>query len=141
MACMPDESLPLTDLKELGREVLADGPTSALPCNLPDHWLRRIARDLDACWPDSEPVEEHSLYMSGPLALVLHLLLGKTGQSTAAVSFEQLERYFKEYRQEVNFELISRVTNVSVEPATLASIFEGRTVTVKLDQDWEPEEN
>jgi hypothetical protein len=30
---------------------------------------------------------------------------------------------------------------VSVEPATLASIFEGRTVTVKLDQDWEPEEN
>jgi hypothetical protein len=140
---MPDESIPLTDLKELGLEVLANSPSGALPCNLPDHWLRRIARDLDACSPDEEPVEEHSLYMVGPLALVLHLLFGKTGQASAAVSvsFEQLERYFKEYRLEVNFELISRLTNVSVEPATLATIFEGRTVTVSLDQDWEPEEN
>ncbi len=49
--------------------------------------------------------------------------------------------FFVQYRLEVNFELISRLTNVSVEPATLASIFEGRTVTVSLDQDWEPEEN
>jgi hypothetical protein len=43
--------------------------------------------------------------------------------------------YFNEYRLEVNFELISRVTNISVEPATLASIFEGRNATVTLGPD------
>ena len=135
---MAFENPPITDLPELSREVLAMGPEAALPCNLSEHWLRSIARDLDACWAESELVEEPSLYTAGPLALVLHLLLGKSGGSSSTVSFERLERYFQEYRIEVNLELISRSTNVNVEPATLASIFEGRSVEVALSAGWEP---
>lgn len=132
------ESIPLTDLTELAREVLDQGPASALPCNLPDHWLRMIARDLDACWEETEQPEEASLYTAGPLALVLHLLLGKSNQASGTVTFEMLDRYFREYRLEVNLELISRSTNVTVAPATLETIFEGRSVEASLSPDWEP---
>jgi len=135
---MAIESLPITDLAELSREVLASSPDSALPCNLPGHWLTLIARDLDACWAEAEEVAEPSLYTAGPLALVLHLLLGKSGGTSGVVTFEMLDRYFKEYRLEVNLELISRSTNISVEPATLQSIFEGRSVAVSLSPGWEP---
>ena len=135
---MADASLPLTDLSELSRDILVKEPSGALPCNLPLHWLQRIARDLDACWEDSEPAEEHAVYTAGPLALVLHLLLGKAGTSSGTVSFEDLDRYFREFRIEVHLELISRLTNVSAEPANLASIFERQALTVSLVPDWDP---
>ena len=135
---MANESLPVTDLAELARDVLEKGPDCALPCNLPDHWLTLIARDLDACWEEAEEAAEPSVYMAGPLALVLHLLLAKSGGVSGTVTFELLERYFKEFRLEVNLELISRSTNVSVEPATLATIFQDRSVAVSLSPNWEP---
>lgn len=132
-----NEPLPLTDLSELAREVLSGPAARALPVNLPDQWLRRIARDLDACANESEDEQAPSVYTAGPLAIVLHLLLGKSGESAGSVTFDQLERYFRELRLEVNLELISRFTNVAVEPATLNSIFEGRSVSVSLAPGWE----
>ena len=134
-----NDPLPLTDLSELARDVLNGPAAQALPANLPDQWLKRIARDLDACANESEEEAEPAVYTAGPLAIVLHLLLGKNSQeSTGGVSFEQLERYLRELRLEVNLELISRSTNVAVEPATLESIFEGRSLTVSLIPGWQP---
>jgi hypothetical protein len=50
---------------------------------------------------------------------------------------EKLEQCFRELRLEVNLELISRFTNVTVEPATLESIFEGRSLTVFPVPGWQ----
>lgn len=36
-----------SDLLQLKREVLDQGPEAALPCNLPDKWLCLLARDLE----------------------------------------------------------------------------------------------
>ncbi len=132
------EPLELTDLSKLASEVLNLPAEHSLPGNLPDHWLRRIARDLDACANEAEEDTEPSVYTAGPLAIVLRLLLGKSGDSSGVVTFDQLERYFRELRLEVNLELISRVTNIAVDAAGLDSIFEGRSVSVSLPPERQP---
>ncbi len=130
--------LAVTDLGELADEVLNLPANQSLPVNLPDHWLRRIARDLDACANEDDDDPEPSVYTAGPLAIVLRLLLGKNGGSPGVVTFEQLERYFRELRLEVHLELISRFTNIAVDAAGLDSIFEGRSVTVSLPSERQP---
>ncbi len=132
------EPLALTDLSELAAEVLNLSASQSLPVNLPDHWLRRIARDLDACANEDEDDPEPSVYMAGPLAIVLRLLLGKNSESPGVVTFDQLERYFRELRLEVHLELISRFTNIAVDAAGLDSIFEGRSVNVTLPPERQP---
>ena len=133
------EHPPLTDLTELARDVLTKSPSDGLPCNLTDSWLHRIARDLDACWPDQEATENRTPYMVGPLALVLHLLHGKNGASHIELNIKTLELCFQRYRLEVALELISRGSNLAVEPATLLTIFDDRSVNVCRVADWKPQ--
>lgn len=62
----------------------------------------------------------------------------KSNGTSSVVTFEKLERYLSEFRLELNLEVVSRSTNVLVEPATLDSIFEGRSIDIKLAPRWEP---
>jgi hypothetical protein len=125
---MRNNRLPKSDLAKLQREVLALPPSAALPCNLPEHWLDMIARDLEATMMGGEEG-----YASAPLLLVVHILQGKTpGQSGQEIQIplETLYDYFRDLRVEIDLEIVNRRTRSWIEPATLDSIFTDRMVLV-----------
>jgi hypothetical protein len=125
---MRNNRLPKSDLAKLQREVLALPPSAALPCNLPEHWLDMIARDLEATMTGGEEG-----YASAPLLLVVHILQGKTpGQSGQEIQIplETLYDYFRDLRVEIDLEIVNRRTRSWIEPATLDSIFTDRMVLV-----------
>jgi hypothetical protein len=127
-ALMTFGRFPASDLDRLAREVLGGPPEAALPHNLTDEWLFLISRDLDECLDGAEGEISKSSYMSAPLALVMHLLIGKGVGVGKMVTFEEFERYLADYRLEVGIELVSRRTDISINAATLSTIFEGREI-------------
>jgi len=128
------EELSKTDLALLTREV-PDG-NAALPCNLSDYWLDRIARDLDelqaAGEQDASQESPHTL--SGPLYLIIKILMAKAGADKLKVSDEEMYGYFQSYQIEVNLEIVSRRTELKAEPASLHTIFTDRDVMVAKDE-------
>lgn len=116
-----------SDLRRLKHEVLDFGPEAALPANLPDAWLSMIARDIEVLL--NEKKEEHC-YLSAPLALTAHILLGKHDKKDGKVTFseEELLQYLAELHFEVTLEVIRRSAKIIPEPATLKTIFTGRDV-------------
>lgn len=126
---MDNTDLPLTSLDRLNAEILCQPPEAALPCNLSDYWLDLIARDLDKCVGEgADAHEESASYMSAPLALIIHILTGKTGRSQMEVPIDDLFNHFQNYRIEIALENVSRKTDVKAEPATLETIFANRDV-------------
>lgn len=116
-----------SDLLQLKREVLDQGPEAALPCNLPDKWLCLLARDLEML-----PLElggSHS-YLSAPLAIIAQLLLGKSGQKKDQVSFsvEELFEYLQYLEIEIAIEVDRRGVGIKALPATMETIFTNRIV-------------
>lgn len=124
-----NSQLPKTDLRRLQSEVLSKGAEAALPCNLSDYWLDLIGRDLE-CLGQAVDLEDPNAsgYMSGPLALVGHILVGKAGDNEATVPVDDLMRHFEDYRIEIAIETVSRRTHMKANAASLASIFANRTV-------------
>lgn len=128
---MNNEQLPMSDLDRLKQEVLSVPPIAALPCNLPDHWLEMIARDLEKIVGDGECSEDDtSSYVVASLALIIRILEGKTPSQEIKIPFVVLFLYFNELRMEVNLEISRRRTDIRTEPATLETIFTGREVLV-----------
>jgi len=121
--------LPKTDLRRLQSEVLSKGAEAALPCNLSDHWLDLIGRDLE-CLGQAADLEDSnaSSYMSGPLALIGHILMGKAGGNEVTVPVEDLMHHFEDYRIEIAIETVSRRTHMKANAASLETIFSNRTV-------------
>jgi hypothetical protein len=124
-------SLPKTDLQQLRQDVLTKGPEAALPSRLSDYWLELISRDLeclDGVDAENDSTESHS--MAGPLALILHILLGKSGGTQLTVPEEDMYRYFQDYRIEIGLEEVSRRTDIKMSPATIDTIFTNRDVDI-----------
>lgn len=119
------EDLPKTDLGALSREV--QGAEAALPSNLSDYWLELISRDLEYLDDDADDTA-HTI--SGPMYLILQILMHKAGTEQMEISNEELYRYFVDYQLEVGLEMVTRRTEVKAEPATLQTIFTDREVTV-----------
>lgn len=117
--------LPKTDLSLLSREV--QGAEAALPSNLSDQWLELISRDLEYLDDDSDDAP-HTI--SGPMYLILQILMHRAGTDQMQISNEELYRYFVDYQIEIGLEIVSRRTEVKAEPATLATIFTNRDVEV-----------
>ncbi len=115
------EPLPSSDLGRLDDEVLSRSPEAALPCNLPDHWLVMIARDLEMLMENGKSTGSGH-HISAPAALVAHILLGRTNSAVAAVSIDDLSQMFCDLHIEVSLELIRRSGAVDFEPATLDTI-------------------
>ena len=125
---MIKKMFPKSDLVQLKSEVLERPVVFALPCNLPDHWLDKIARDLDEVIASGGGDE--GTYAAAPLALILHILQSRTQGPVMTISFEKLWDYFQYLQIEINFEIVSRRTGHKIEPATLKTIFTDRQVQV-----------
>lgn len=118
--------LPVSDIARFKREVLDVSPEAALPCNLPDHWLDMIARDL------AETMEGDSdRHAAIPLALIIHIFAAKEKGKELSIPIEQLFERFSELRAEINLEIVRRKRGVKIEVATLETIFTNRTVRVE----------
>ncbi|MCR8960607.1 hypothetical protein M0765_023620 [Variovorax sp. S2] len=137
---MNDTPLPMTDLGLLEQEILSQPPEAALPANLPDRWLRLIARDLElADSVDTDAPSVAAISAAAPLALIYRILDGKGEAGEASIPVEVLLGYFFDFRVEVNSELVSRLTRTRFEPATLQSIFSNRTLALRQAQRLEAE--
>lgn len=122
------DNLPPTDIDRLQCEVLNRTPEAALPCNLSDKWLDLITRDLQKFF-DLMQVDA-AKYEAGPMALILHILMGKTAGEAPYIPHDDPYLYFREYQIELALEEVSRRTHIKTEPATLATIFINRRVEV-----------
>ena len=131
------------EVPDLG-QLMEDVQTAcdALPCNLDDYWLEKIADDLEAFFVDEENQgEEVEPNLSAPLFLVLNILEYKEGctgnfSGEIEVSTEDLFKYFRDYLIEVTLEIVSRRTDIKVESATLDTIFTERKVMIFKDDDF-----
>lgn len=114
-----------SDIRRLKCEVLDRGPEAALPCNLPDEWLRLLARDLEMVLQGQY---ERSNYLNAPLAIVIQLLQAKSCNSETEVSFseEELLHYLQYLEIEIALEMVRRAANIVARPATIETIFTDR---------------
>ena len=112
-----------SDLLQLKREVLDQGPEAALPCNLSDKWLGMLARDIEMLQEETD--SDHS-YLSAPLAIIVQLLFGKSGQSEGSFTEEELFEYLQYLQIEIALEVARRSANIDVVPATMETIFTNR---------------
>lgn len=129
---MGETELPLSDLELLRSDVLIQPPEAALPCNLSDYWLDLIGRDLEECVGDGAGNhDESTTYMTAPLALILHILTGKTGSNKLEIPLDDMSKYFQDYRIEIALESLRRRTDMKPEAATLETIFTERDVQVE----------
>jgi len=112
-----------SDLLQLKREVLNQGSEAALPCNLSDQWLAMLARDIEMF--QEETNSDHS-YLSAPLAIIVQLLLGKSGQSEGSISVEELFEYLQYLQIEIVLEVARRNSDINIAPATMETIFTNR---------------
>lgn len=122
--------MEISDIKKLKQEVLDHGPEATLPANLPDEWIKLLARDLDILLNvDGNGCEDHR-YLTAPLAIITHILFGKRGENESSVSFseEDLVKFLDYLRFEIALEEVRRWTDISPEPATLETIFTNRKV-------------
>ncbi|MDR3371955.1 hypothetical protein [Rhodoferax sp.] len=120
-----------SDLAQLRSEVLERPAIFALPCNLSDHWLDMIARDLnEAMAYDCDIDGAAGTHAAAPLALILHILKSRTQGPAVTMSLEELWDYFQFLHIEINLEIVSRRTSHKVESATLKTIFTNRNVHV-----------
>ena len=121
-----------SNLVRLKHEVLDHGPEAALPMNLPDEWVRLLARDLEMLQEISGKDSDDHNYLSAPLAIIAHILYARRGNDESEISFsnEDLYNFLNDLRVEIALEGIRRWTDASPEPATLETIFTNREVTM-----------
>jgi hypothetical protein len=116
------------DIASLKRDILDKDPLHALPANMSDFWLSAISASLDHIFECADD-ENAQQYLSGPLAVILHLLHGKSNSEIIELSGNTFRQYLNNYRVEVALELISRATTASISKATLDTIFTDREVS------------
>jgi hypothetical protein len=126
---MSKNSLPKPDLNQLQQEVLVFPPEAALPCNLPDHWLFMISRDLEAVLDYPDP-DNGSDSAAAPMAIIIRILNGKNPGKEINIPLETLYQYMSDLQIEIGLEIVSRKTSNMVSPATIATIFTDREVMV-----------
>lgn len=125
---MDDLELPMTNLGQLGTEVLSKPSVAALPSALSDRWLELIARDLEAAVGDGRTES----MPPAPVALVLHLLLAESRSQPVFVSFKAFERCLLDYRLAIAIEKVRRCTAIPLRPATLSTIFSDRQIRAHM---------
>lgn len=107
--------LPKTNIDLLTKEVLSRGRKAALPWNLSDVWLRKIARDLlhaqqrNSDGKDDDP----SIDLSGPILLVL--ALRTDGPVRMRLSTVELRDELDQYAVALSNEILARQTGVALD--------------------------
>lgn len=107
--------VPKTNLDLLMKEVLSQGRKAALPRNLSDGWLRKIARDLlhaQQCESNGQD-DDPSVDLTGPILLVLALRAG--GNLQIPLSADELRDELDRYAVALSNEILARQTGVALD--------------------------
>lgn len=122
-----EEHIPKSDLLALKKDILDQNPDAALPCNLSDEWLTKLARDLEML--RQEPLDNE--YLNAPLAIVVRILHAKNMKAKQPIEFsiDELSRYLQDLHIEISLEIVRRNTKIAPEPATLETIFTNRDIS------------
>lgn len=115
------------DMATLKKEILGSDPVHALPHSMSDLWLKALSASLERIFEGNS--DQAQQYLAAPLALILHLLRGKSGSENLELTDDVFLQYLNYYRVEVELELLSRTSSISITPATLVTIFTDRDVT------------
>lgn len=124
-----------TLLQEFTRDVIQSGPESTLPCNLSDKWLRILANSLEQVIEIQAHQSSFHQHQSVDLALITiaieHLFLAKAQyDSIEPLDETNIQKYFEGYRMEIALESITRVTDISINPADIHTILTNREVSI-----------
>lgn len=109
------QQLPKTNLDLLTKEVLSRGRNAALPWNLSDGWLRKIARDLLHAqqWNSEGKDDDPSVDLSGPILLVL--ALRTDGPVKMRLSTVELRDELEKYAVALSNEILARQTGGALD--------------------------
>lgn len=117
--------VPQTDLDKFVREILSYGPSAALPQNLPDRWLRALARDLAASRKAKiEGKDDASIDISAPLLSVIHLLNGGDPMCglVVEISDQELMNGLERFGHALRDEIVGRETGVFFDEYNVANL-------------------
>jgi hypothetical protein len=123
------------------KEVLANGPDAALPCNLDNYWLEQLQKSLDDYFSELEMDEDEEEgikecgtpdSLSLPLLAITHLMFGKNDGENISILLSEMYEHLKMYRIELSLEdIIRRDSNMLYEPATLATVLTDREICIE----------
>lgn len=119
-------------LRRFQEDVILRGAESTLPSNLDDFWLAEIQRSIELFFNGDRETSsvEGGESISLPLAAVVHILFAKKGGEEVQASMDEMFKCFEDYRIELALEEIRRKTDFKAEPATIATIFTNRPVSI-----------
>lgn len=107
-------TIPKTNIAELGSEVLDKGAMAALPKNLPDRWLKRLARDIvnaQKAAIDGRG-EDIKAFVPWIFFVVIALLSHKKGCSPQEHSDDEVLSEVQKYKDALLSELIARQVGI-----------------------------
>jgi hypothetical protein len=109
--------------EQFATEVLTRGALAVLPQNLPDRWLNALLEEAEILHEGDGHARENTC--AGLLGAVILLLSAQRGHPTAMeVAASTLLRSMDYYIITLSAELVSRKTDIWVEPPTLENIFQ-----------------
>jgi hypothetical protein len=108
--------------EQFATEVLKRGALTVLPQNLPDRWLNALLEEAEVLHEGDCHARENTC--AGLLGAVILLLSEQSGHPTAMeVAASTLLRSMDSYIITLAAEMVSRKTDIRVEPPTLGDIF------------------
>jgi hypothetical protein len=118
--------IPKTDIEKLSEEVLKRGSNSALPQNLPDRWLRAIARDFMGSQKAGlegrgREVDE---YLMAPILIVTMFVAVKQNISTdeASLMTPEIMAGLNRFEKAIQEEILGRETGIFINHYTIENI-------------------
>tara|TARA_R110002073_G_scaffold248317_2_gene411262 strand:- start:1009 stop:1380 length:372 start_codon:yes stop_codon:yes gene_type:complete len=110
-------------------EVIENGIDSTLPCNLSDEWLGILLGQAENFINGQKQDDIPELFSA-----IFHILAAKNDLKENSIVHTRLFDYFEQYRTEMALEMISRQTDIRVEPADIDTIFTERSVKCSLSE-------
>ena len=108
--------------EQFATEVLKRGALAVLPQHLPDHWLKALLEEADIL--QEGDCHEREDTCAGLLVAVILLLSAQSGHPPEMeVAASTLLRSLEYYIITLSAEMVSRQTDIWVEPPTLENIF------------------
>jgi hypothetical protein len=109
--------------EQFATEVLNRGALAVLPQNLPDRWLNALLEEAEILQEgDRHEMEDTCAGLLGSVILILSEQSGHPTEMEVAAS--TLLRYMDYYIITLSAEMVSRKTDIWVEPPTLENIFQ-----------------